>query len=188
MLNTKTTSKEYLSLGFSIKEPSSETTTFKLANLKKSTKIMSKSCLSIICGFLIFSLFGCMSFSNSEPEKRNLLDLIDYLDHNKLKAEKIIPVRFQTLHASDGCILVINGIKTEVYIYDSSNKAQKKKLEKIKKNKSIQVLSLTVPVVVNGGMVMLVYSKDNKVSEIIKAFKAFPSDYKSQYNIKQKRN
>jgi len=134
---------------------------------------------------VLLAISGCMSIlQDTKPETRNLLDLIDYFDHHNLKAEKIIPVRFQTLHASDGCILIIKGTRVEVYVYNSAIESQRKKLEKIKKNKSIQVLSLTVPVVVNGGMVMLVYSKDPQVSAIIKAFKSFPSDYKSKYRIK----
>jgi len=150
---------------------------------------LAKKFLSILVLLTVSMTFsGCLSTSDTKPETRNLLDLIDYLDHNKLKAEKIIPVRFQTLNASDGCILIINGTRVEIYVYDSAIKSQKEKLEKIKKNKSIQVLSLTVPVIVNGGMVMLVNSRDPKLSNVINAFKSFPSDYKSKYRIKQKRN
>lgn len=130
-----------------------------------------------ICLSLIFTLAGCQSVSE-QRETRNLLDLIDYFDNNGLRADKIIPTRYQTLLASNGCALMIQGAKVEFYIYDINDKIQRKKLEKIKKEKTIPVLALDIPVAVNGGFVMLTYSNHPNKAKIVRAFKEFPLDYK----------
>ena len=106
------------------------------------------------------------------------MDLVDFLDKSGLKADKIQQTRYQTLLASNGCSLTIDGAKVEVYLYDVAIKRQKAKLEKVKKNNKIRVLSLNIPAVVNGGMIMLTYSNHPNKAKIIRAFKKFPKDYK----------
>lgn len=114
------------------------------------------------------------------PETRTLMDLIDYFDSVGLAPDKIQPTRYQTLVATNGCALYIQGAKVEVYLYDVSIKAQKRKFETIKKNNKIQVLALQIPVAINGAMVMLTYSQHPNKAKIVRAFKKFPLDYKKK--------
>ena len=161
-------------------------TTFysKNQNLKNSSPAKPKSKYKYIFSvfallFLTLTMSSCISTGSSARETRNLLDLIDYLDKHNLKAEQIIPIQYHILHASDGCALVIKGTRVEFYVYDTAIPQQKLELEKIKKNNSVKVLAYTIPVEINGGIIMLVYSKKNNIPQIIKTFKAFPANYKS---------
>lgn len=126
----------------------------------------------------ILLLSSCASTSSLTKETRNLLDLVDYFDNSDLKPEKIQPTRYRTLLASAGCAMFIQGAKVEFYIYDISDPKQKRKLKKIIKNNKIRVLSLDIPVAVNGGIVMLTYSDHPNKAKIIRAFKRFPAGYK----------
>lgn len=124
---------------------------------------------------------GCASFSSEETrETRSLADLIYFLNKCGLKPDEVQPTRFEAIRASDGCALYIGGCKVEVYIYDISETVQKRKLEKIRKNNSIMILAMKVPVAINKGMVMLTYSRHPKKAEIVRAFKKFPEDFKSE--------
>lgn len=143
-------------------------------------KINSPYHLSLLI-FSISSLLllsSCMSTPSLTKETRNLLDLIDYFENSDLNPEKIQPTRYRTLLASAGCAMFIQGAKVEFYIYDISDPRQKRKLEKIIKNNKIRVLSLDIPVAVNGGIVMLTYSEHPNKAKIIRAFKRFPLGYK----------
>jgi hypothetical protein len=169
-----------------------EITTFYNTNNQINKKISTKQNNKKHKYLYIFSLFtilsamcflpACFSTQSNTRETRNLLDLIDYFDKHNLKSEQVIPTQYHILHASDGCALVIEGTKVEFYIYDIENPNQKKKLENIIANKSIKVLAYTIPVEVNGGIVMLVYSKKQNMPKIIKVFKQFPYNYKSSLN------
>jgi len=167
-----------------IKTENVKTTTFYNTNNNQTTK--KHKYLNIFLLFTIllalFLLPSCFSTQSNTRETRNLLDLIDYFDKHNLKSEQVIPTQYHILHASDGCALVIEGTKVEFYIYDIGIPNQKEKLETIIANKSIKVLAYTIPVEVNRGIVMLVYSKKKNMPEIIKVFKKFPYDYKSSLN------
>ena len=134
--------------------------------------------LFIFSIFLSILLSSCISTPSTIKETRNLLDLVDYFDNSDLKPEKIQPTRYRTLLASAGCAMFIQGAKVEFYIYDISDLKQKRKLEKIIKNNKIRVLSLDIPVTVNGGIVMLTYSDNPNKAKIVRAFKRFPLGYK----------
>ena len=128
---------------------------------------------------LIFT--GCVTLQEAETrETRSLGDLIHYFYKCDLKPDEIQPTRFEAVRASDGCAMFIGGAKVEVYIYDIDDPIQKKKLEKIRKENSIMILAMKVPVAINRGMVMLTYSKHPKKAEIVRAFKRFPLDYKKE--------
>lgn len=150
---------------------------FKQSLFKVPRALIYATALSI---FTII-LSGCFTLQEEETiETRSLGDLIHYLNKCNLKPDEIQPTRFEAIRASDGCALFIGGAKVEVYIYDISNSIQKKKLEKIKKENSIMILAMRVPVAINGGMVMLTYSNHPKKAEIVRAFKRFPRDYKKE--------
>jgi hypothetical protein len=82
-------------------------------------------------------------------------------------------VVYQAVRASDGIIMYIDGAKIEVYDYDLKNPVQKKHIDKIAATGKISLLTIPVPAMVNGNLVMLTYTKHPKIHEIKRAFKSF---------------
>jgi hypothetical protein len=134
--------------------------------------------LLLLSAVMLLSLPACVLTSSPMRETRTIPDLMDYFISCGLKVEKVQPTVYQTLQASDGCAFWIEGAKMEVYIYDISVRKEKERLEKIKKNHKIKVLYLDIPVVVNGGMVLLTYSQHPNAAKIARAFRKFPLGYR----------
>ncbi|MBN1864564.1 MAG: hypothetical protein JW808_06650 [Victivallales bacterium] len=131
-----------------------------------------------LVAFSAILLFSSCATLPEPVERRSLLDLIDYFDNIGLPPEKVSTTRHQALLAADGCVMWIEGAKVEFYIYDVTIPNQKEKLDKIRRENKIEVLTYNVEAVVNGGIVMLLYSTHPSVAKISRAFRKFPPDYK----------
>ncbi len=126
-----------------------------------------------MASILIFSS-SCNTVPDYISDNRTIPQLVEYLKTSGLKIDKIFPnVRYQAILASDGVVMVIDGARVEFYIYDMSKPYQKRKLDKIRKNKEIVVLGRHVPCITNGRFIMMTYSDNPNKIRAMKVFKNF---------------
>ena len=142
-------------------------------NFYRLTRLSS---LVIIATIFLLFVNSCNTTSTEKPDTRTIPDLVKHLKDSGLKINKTMKVRYEAVLASDGIVMVVNDAKVEFYIYEPSISYQKKKLDYAKKNKSVQVLGITIPCVVNGKFVMFTYTDNPNKMKVIKAFKAFNND------------
>ena len=138
------------------------------------TDTASRSAVAILFLFVMLCFPGCQTVPDYQNDTRTIPQLINYLKESGLKIDKLYPVRYQAILASDGIVMDIEGGTAEFYLYDTSKTYQLDKLKKIKKNKYINILGNHVPAITNGRFIMLTYSSNPNLIKIIKAFRKFP--------------
>ncbi|NOY74380.1 MAG: hypothetical protein GXP32_01125 [Kiritimatiellaeota bacterium] len=121
---------------------------------------------------MICAQTGCSTLSN-EPPRKTIPGLFDHFKSCGFKVGKVENVLYQAVKASDGIVMYIDGAKVEVYDYNLKLAKQKRRVEQIAKTGKMNILTIPVPAVVNGNLVMLTYTRHPKIHEIIKAFKSF---------------
>ena len=129
---------------------------------------------SLLSFCFILILGGCATIPDAKQDTRTMADLAAYFKKCDMHIDKIMPVRYQAILASDGLIMFIDGVRCEFYVYDVNKKFQKKKLDKIIKNKAIMVLGYKIPAITNGRFVMLDNIENPDKIKIIRAFRKFP--------------
>ena len=147
---------------------------------------MSRSLLLVsVLQLLLFC--GCATVPDAMNDTRTIRQLVQHLHGCGLKVEKSFPVRYQAILASDGIVMIIEGVRVEFYAYDMHKKYQKAKLEKIRKNNHIIILGTSVPAITNGKFIMLTYSNKPNLVKIIRAFKSFEMTESTEEKMKSKK-
>ncbi|HOK04055.1 MAG TPA: hypothetical protein P5270_07865 [Victivallales bacterium] len=129
--------------------------------------------LKVFTIIVIFFVFFFSSCSTVHNEHKTIVDIITYFDDSGLKAEKIYPALAEMIKASEGAVLVLDGVRFEVYKYDISKPEQRQKLEKIRESGEINILGIKHKVIVNGVFMLLNYQGHPREQEIIRAFENF---------------
>lgn len=123
--------------------------------------------------FFVVFFNACNTVPDEKTDTRTIKDLIVHIKNSGLHIEKIFDVRYQALLANDGIVMKVDGVSAEFYMYEPSIPYQKKKLDKIKKNNSIEVLGYKFPCAVNGKFIMISRSENINKKKVVKAFKDF---------------
>ncbi len=104
---------------------------------------------------------------------KTIIDLIKHFDSSGVKAEKIYPVISEIIKADDGCVLIFEGQKFELYKYNVKNPLQKAKLDKVIEDGEVFVLGFKHSAKVNGSFVLLNYRGHPREADIVTAFENF---------------
>ena len=125
---------------------------------------------TILLGTTIFILIaGCAIDNNSLHEK----DLADCLALYGVQIEYIRPLEPAVLYADSAMEMGISGKRVAAYHFNTDLKAQKKRIEKIKKNKYVFIMGLKFPALVKGSYVLVNVNANPQKHKIIAAFNKF---------------
>lgn len=128
-----------------------------------------KSWLRLLPGTLVIVLAGCAVNNNSLQPK----DLAACLATNGVKIEYISPLEPAIAYADSGMELGISGQRVAAYHFNTDLEVQRKRLERIRKNKYIYIMGLKFPALVHGSYVLVNVNSNPQKHRIIEAFKHF---------------
>ena len=129
-----------------------------------------KSRFAILLMTTVFIMIaGCAVNNNSLHEK----DLADCLTLHGVKIEYIRPLEGALLYANSGMEMGISGKRVAAYHFNTDLEAQKKRVEKIKKNKFVYIMGLKFPAMVKGSYVLVNVNSNPQKHKIIAAFDKF---------------
>ena len=131
---------------------------------------MFKNQFVILLAITLSTIFvGCASSNNALHER----DLADCLSANGVKIEYIRPLEGGVIFADSGMELGISSKKVAAYHFNTDLKAQRKRIERIKKNKFVYIMGLKFPAMVKGSFVLVNVNSNPQKHKIIAAFKKF---------------
>ena len=136
--------------------------------MRQLFKIVIVSLASVI----MWSMCGCLTTS-SKPHRKTIQGLFEHFKASGLKVDRVEDVVYQAVKASDGIFMYIDGQRVEIYDYNPEIPIQKERLDQVASTGKIKILTIPVPAIANGNLIMLTYSHNPKMREIIKAFKSF---------------
>lgn len=130
-----------------------------------------KSLVAVLGGTVIFVMIaGCSSVHNNSLKPR---DLATCLSAHGVKIEYIRPLEPAILYADAGIEFEISGQRVAAYHFNTDLDVQKKRIEKIKKNKYVFIMGLKFPAIVHGSYVLVNANPNPQKHKIIDAFKKF---------------
>ncbi|MFZ2656456.1 MAG: hypothetical protein WAX69_16105 [Victivallales bacterium] len=138
---------------------------------------MSKPALKhILSATLITSIIiltaGCFSFRKENNDK-NIAQLVEHFKKSGLMVDMVQSAMFDVIRAQDGVSLKIDGVDVQIFKYDTKEKVQNEKLEKIVKKGSITILGVDFSSKVNGSFIMLNYKGHPDEQRLLEAFESF---------------
>jgi hypothetical protein len=130
-----------------------------------------KKHFAVLLGTIIFVMItGCSSINNNSLNQR---DLANCLTANGVKIEYIRPLEASVLYANSGMEMGISGKRVAAYHFNTDLETQRKRIEKIKKNKYVFIMGLKFPAIVKGSYVLVNVNSNPQKHKIIAAFKKF---------------
>ena len=118
---------------------------------------------------IFIMIAGCVVNNNSLHVK----DLADCLALHGVKIEYIRPLEPALLYADSGMEMGISGKRVAAYHFNTDLDVQKKRIEKIKKNKYVFIMGLKFPAMVKGSYILVNVNANPQKHKIIAAFDKF---------------
>lgn len=120
-------------------------------------------------GAIVIMLTSCAVNNNSLTVR----DLADCMVLHGVKVEYIRPLEPAMLYADSAMELGISGQDVAAYYFNIDLETQKKRIEKIKKNKYVFLMGLKYPAVVKGSYVLVNVNPNPQKHKILAAFDKF---------------
>ena len=136
--------------------------------MKKTFIKISFPVLLTLAALILIS--GCFWKENNS---RTIAELVEHLNKSGLTIESATPTMPEMILAQDGIFVRISGKDVQLFKYDTRIPQQKDKLEKIRSNGKITILSVDFPAVTNGSFIMLNYKGNPDEAKILEAFDSF---------------
>ncbi|MBE6388624.1 MAG: hypothetical protein E7043_00450 [Lentisphaerae bacterium] len=130
--------------------------------------------LNVLTAVILTAVFsGCTMF---EPDN-NYLHPVDFarkLQSDGLKVDAVRPLDPRPVAAAEAIELAIGNSNIGVYKYDINNKLQRKRLEKIKREKRIYFIGIPYPVYeVSGSFIVVGLDKHKEKKRILESLRNF---------------
>ena len=137
----------------------------RVRDLKKFFRLLP----AIVVLVAISIMTGCAINNNS----LHVRDLADCLTMHGVKIEYIRPLEPAILYADNAMEMGISGQRVAAYHFNTDLETQRKRLERIKKNKYVYIMGLKFPAMVHGSYVLVNVNSNPQKHKIIAAFKKF---------------
>lgn len=137
----------------------------RVRDLKKFSRLLT----AITVLVAITAIAGCAVNNNS----LHVRDLADCLTMYGVKIEYIRPLEPAILYADNAMEMGISGKRVAAYHFNTDLPTQRKRIERIRKNKYVYIMGLKFPAMVHGSYVLVNVNSNPQKHKIIAAFKKF---------------
>jgi hypothetical protein len=137
----------------------------------RDLKIISRllTAITVLAAIALITGTGCAVNNNS----LHVRDLADCLNMYGVKIEYIRPLAPAILYADNAMEMGISGKRVAAYHFNTDLPTQRKRIERIKKNKYVYIMGLKFPAMVHGSYVLVNVNSNPQKHKIIAAFNKF---------------
>ncbi|MDD5699550.1 MAG: hypothetical protein PHH77_13130 [Victivallaceae bacterium] len=133
-----------------------------ICKFKKNLRLLPVAAVLVITA-------GCAVNNNS----LHVRDLADCMNLYGVKIDYVRPLEPSILYADSGMEMGISGHKVAAYYFNTDLETQRKRLERIRKNKYVYIMGLKFPAIVHGSCVLVNANSNPQKHKIIAAFEKF---------------